>query len=369
MYVSYSMQVRKLGGSATSLLENYAVLLAILIWSLHARVCNMALERLLAVFRKACPGTSCVERFVAASFLAQIQSKHLQGGGVDVRKMTRSRALATGARLRCEDGVSAKGKRARRGRRRAAVNRDLQAGLDHPSYSKQTKWVNRQLAALKRKHGRLTRGEYLIVHDNLVLRYKNNDLADVVSDSGNDECDKLLAEMRKRESSYEALVGTSLLGTSTQESPICPERLQAMSLKVAPAVTNRTSGFTERLKSFRRAFAKRLYIKDAGLIPKDLHITYEHLCGHSHPNVCKTDMVGEKSQVHTLLFSVAKDWLVGTFFVVVAEYYHTDSLEFSSQRWYRVKGVNRQHSFVVVEVKTTGRVKICLFNVLFRIDN
>ena len=79
-------------------------------WAAHAKVCNMHLERLLALVKRASPGKlPYAERVCAAGLLTQWISPHLSEGGSDPRITTRADLVADGVPLECSRKVSKRG--------------------------------------------------------------------------------------------------------------------------------------------------------------------------------------------------------------------------------------------------------------------
>ena len=86
----------KLDVLATLLLNAEDVLRLLRLWGRSARLCNMALERLLARYRKSCRPRSTVDRQICAGYLSEVRSLHLSAGGTCSSKMTRANLVAMG---------------------------------------------------------------------------------------------------------------------------------------------------------------------------------------------------------------------------------------------------------------------------------
>ena len=338
---SITQKLRRLGESPAGFLKCTAIMVALLLWSVNAKVCNMCLERLHALFRKAAPGIPNVERFIGSGLLTQVQGSHLRAGGQDIRKITRSQLKEMDAPIRSNKGRSAKRKRANAG--------------DSSCYGSSTKWRNKQTTMFKRRFGKMDRRTYLDLTKSLSGRHAEGDIEDIVGGEVEAlEEDSALTAHRKERNTYENLIGNQLLGTSAKECHFSPASLLEAVERVAPSGSDQTPGFTDRCKNVRNKFLRQHYITGSTTIPTALKLSYEHLCGHMHPYVCKCDMIGDKAEVHSILDQVVGSWPLGTFFIAEAEYFDSESTLFSTKTWPKCKGISKPSGFVTAEVVMRG---------------
>ena len=174
-----------------------------------------------------CPWVGGLFASPGYSFIAN--GAGVSSGGTDIRKTTRKTLLAAGAPIRA--GTSARVKRRRR----------RTSGVTHPNYSECTKWINRQFRLIKRKFGPVGRAEYTTVYQTLLKRWNEHDLMDACSDVESQVSDNEGAARK----SYDELIGNSLFGISSQDTPILPDVLIDTGEKLQPT-NGKTMGFTTR---------------------------------------------------------------------------------------------------------------------------
>ena len=81
-----SKKVRKIPRTPADLLKHKKVKLALRMWAKRGRIGNMGLEQLIAAIRRNTPKSANVESLISAGLLCQVQRRHLESGGVDIRK-------------------------------------------------------------------------------------------------------------------------------------------------------------------------------------------------------------------------------------------------------------------------------------------
>ncbi len=98
------IEAQKLGDTPQKILDHKGLQSALDTWSWVGRICNFHTERLLALFRKACPKRpmAAAERFVSAGTICQVLRCHRIAGGRDPRSIKRSQLLAAGVGLACK---------------------------------------------------------------------------------------------------------------------------------------------------------------------------------------------------------------------------------------------------------------------------
>lgn len=107
-------QVRKLvKDDPGRLLSHKSLLCALKLWGASATLGNMGTERMFAAIRKSAPLRCSVDRLICAGFLSLLHTVHLKCGGKDIRRLTRTDAVKSGAPLRAAKTKFARKKQSR----------------------------------------------------------------------------------------------------------------------------------------------------------------------------------------------------------------------------------------------------------------
>ena len=223
------------------MLQHRPLVAALKVWSQTGRLGNMATERSLAQMRKAAPDRCCTERLLGASFLGQIQTKHLAAGGEDLRKLTRRQLLRLGAPLRAARGRSTAQKRA--GRRSSGFA--AFAGQQH---------MARRVAG-----ERLSREAYRAMMRALSQEWQETPAAMRPVAGAEPPAGGGMT--------YKDRIGSGLWGCSDAASPLAEELVGRMVRELAPPSEGRTRGLTESLAECRSAFLASKLVKDEGPVP------------------------------------------------------------------------------------------------------
>jgi hypothetical protein len=282
-----SQKARTLSANAVLILMNIELLCALKCWALIAVVGNMLAERLLSAFKR-CAALRCfAERSMGASFLTQVLTSHLQAGGDDIRKITRAALRSLGVPIRAKArGRSAKEKTQKRPQQRFS------------------RWANRQMKGL-----RGTRENYRSRMAELKDQWKQSGPFYEASDADDgDGVDDI--------PSYADKIGTSLMGISSQETPVCFDLVEAEVQRAAPTRSNAPPGMTRRLQDVRQEYLNSCYIKDTNAIRENETFSANYSCGKLHPGLCKEDCNPEIDDAYVSFRDGIKSWPIGTFFAI-----------------------------------------------------
>ena len=248
----------KLDLLATSLLDAEDVLRLLRLWGRSARLCNMALERLLARYRKSCRQRSTVDRQICAGYLSEVRGLHLSAGGICSSTMTRAKMIAMG----CGELCLSKTQKKRLKYEKKKKKKTHTWGV----------WSSRMIKAKQAAMGRkLKRGEYIAEIDTLGKRWRRY-IDDGVAPPVPEVPVEVAKKKRKNQvaaEDYNAAIGNDLLGLSDVLNCIRPEIVRDELHDVIASsggASVREGGWTNpRMGAYRDEFINGLYFQH-GLI-------------------------------------------------------------------------------------------------------
>lgn len=253
-------KMRALFGGPQQMLEDPHWWMAVQAFSRHSKVCNMHVERMLAVIRQSIAHSNpLLERVCANGMLAQCLHQHLSAGGDDPRHEMSETLLADGVPLARE---LEKRETRPKGRKRSipahlayanaqpvGLRRDAMLGFKDLPPAEQAHWKSMAREAAVQRSMQ-SAGE---------PSSSSTAAAESLSDVGS----------------------RPMLGLSDGTLPIGP-----MAFEIASGASS-TSSFASWGLTARQEFQDKCFIKDAGDIPRSARVAVSRCCHQLHFGVCK----------------------------------------------------------------------------------
>ena len=203
----------------------------------------------------------------------------------------------------------------------------------------------------------------------LQQKWRAGEHGDVVSDDeGEAETmaeDALLTNYRAQRHSYEERIGQDVWNISYQKTPVLEEHVADTVAREVPLTLggpSRTPGLTARLQPMRDAMMEEAFVRELDRFQSSLNISYETMCHHKHPGVCRHDVHPAAQKFHAGLHKVVGAWPAGTLSVIQADCMESarnpavPSLADDICFWHRVTAANCKEGFANSLVRLWGRM-------------
>ena len=235
----------------------------------HAKACNMNLERLLALVKKSTLGRlPYAERVCAAGLATQWLRPHLREGGSDPRTTTRTQLIDLGVPLACSKAKTS----AHKGFLCASIrfaNAELTKVRLQRASANQPKLTRPEVHALTRQF-------------NDSFKHQTDDARKHFEDLAESKHAMSLDTGVEESKTYNASRRWDLCSDA---EAILEERL--LEVYTANAGSENLGGFSRTAERLRQQFVENIVIHDQGDIPSSAKVTYFSCCGTAHRGLCR----------------------------------------------------------------------------------